>query len=172
MLSLYSLILVPFIFAYMDRLRGTDSKLKIGKLIIGNSVWYSFLVGLFVGYCFNDWILGVAVSLLFEVGERRNWQEIGYFIMKPTDVDVWFELIARSIYWYVPSITVMYMFNHISLNTMITANIVASFIMISAIGLSKLVFKFKRIPNNNEWSFGEYIRGFMWGSLLVWIIVQ
>jgi len=161
------LVIVPVLFAWLDRLRGTDSKLTIGGYIIGNSVWYSSTVGLVMGLTVGDVNVGLVSALLFEIGERRNWQEVGYFIIDSHDSDVWWELIARSWIWYLPQVIVLWIANWITGNEAIVYGLVSGLIMLTASGIAKLIWQRWKIDGNNQWTIQEYVRGFLWGLLVV-----
>ena len=188
--------ILPFMFAFLDRLRGTESTLYIGRLRMGYSMFYSLAVGFVVGimagectmltvpYGTHSWFgipmenlaAGALATIAFFVGETRNWQEKGYYLQGSHKLATIFELIFRGVLWYTPVYLVLYFYDFLSLYLTLGISLFSGIMFWLSIHLSeylwynygdKLKIDYKYFYINNAWTLDEALRGFIFGATLV-----
>ena len=169
-------LIAPFLFAFLDRLRGTESPIYIGTQRIGFSVFYSAAVGSVAGFMTSSWIVAVCGALLFFAGEIRNWQEKGYYINGSRGIDTVAELIARGLVWYGPLLVLISMVNDVEVWHSVAWVSAASMSFWLCLPVSEWIWwrwawniptGWKYFYLADVWTFSEAVRGFMFGTVFI-----
>ena len=172
----YFIFIVPFLFAFMNRLRGTKSDLVLGKYKIGYSVFYSLSTGI-VSFLITKsyWVL-VLATLMFHVGELRNWQEKGYYINGSKKLSTISELVFRGCIWYVPVIVLVGYYSGVDWFEICLISAYASLSFWVSIDISTYLWnKYSELLHcdnkyfyiGNIWTLDEVVKGFMFGIAFV-----
>ena len=171
-----TLAIVPFLFAFLDRLRGTESPIYIGPQRIGFSVFYSAAVGAVAGIMSESWLVAILGGILFFAGELRNWKEKGYYIQGSRGIRTVSELIARGLVWYGPLLVLISIVNDVELWRSVAWVSAASLSFWLCLPVSEWVWwrwawhiptGWKYFYIADVWTFSEAIRGFMFGVIFV-----
>ena len=167
-------LFIPFVFAFMDRFRGTD-----GPLSIGNSIFYSITVGVTVWVFTGEAYAGMVSVGLFFFGETRNWQEIGYYINGSRNLATISELVFRGLLWYGPTFAAAYFFGSVSLLNAVAGAITAALTFWWSVAISEwlwwhygehLTIRWKYFYIGNVWTLNEAVRGFLFGLCLFFML--
>lgn len=170
------LIIIPLLFAVLDRMRGTDSTLVVAGRTVGYSVFYSAAVGMAVWHLCWSATAGALAAVLFFAGELRNWREQGYYLNGSHGIATVAELVFRGFVWYGPTFVMLWYFGHITLQAMLWNTVTASLAFWISIIISEklwqryadaLRIEWRWFHVSGVWTLNECVRGFLFGVILV-----